>query len=359
MRRALLILLLLQTTLPATAADLHGRLDLDAGTLDHPLGLADEPATAVQSARLLLIGTTPQGGGHWRGTLEGGLDLYGPELPQDASRVAVGLERLSDGGPGRAAMGVGLRWTTRRQLQDVLPYDSDELDGYLVRKAYPRPDLMLRALVGARLRTYADLPEESFVEPHALLEVKRFGAERSALGAVVRLGGKWFHDDVAAAVWGTAGTPLAAQLAADLTYSRSLGERTGLRLSAGGRLALADFPYWVQDDLVDSPLLDRYARSGPHAAAAVKWLAPAGVWLDAGLDWARDDYGAIRFAAADGPDTRRDTVLGARLTAEKNLGAGADGARLRASMHWRDQDSSLTAYTWRGAILACGVSWHW
>lgn len=359
MRSALPILLLLLAALPGAAADLHGRLDLDAGALDHPLGLADEPSTAVQSARLLLSGSAAQGGGRWRGTLEGGLDLFGPELPQDASRLAVGLERLSDGGPGRTATGVGLRWTARRQLQDILPYDSDELDGYLVRKAYPRPDLMVRALLGARLRTYAELPEESFVEPHALVELKRFGDDRSTLGATVRLGGKWFHDDVAAAVWGTAGTPHAAQLAADLTYSRSLGERTGLRLNAGGRLALADFPYWVQDDLVDSPLLDRYARSGPHVSAAVKWLAPAGVWLDAGMDWARDDYGAIRFAAADGPDTRRDTVLGARLTAEKNLGAGADGARLRATVLWRDQGSSLAAYTWRGATLVGGVSWRW
>ena len=353
-------ILLILTTLPAAALDLHGSLDLSAGGIDHPLGLADEPSTSLRSARLQLSGLLPEGGAaSWRASYQGDLALFGPELPLDYTVQAVGLERLSGGGAGRNTSGWGFQWSTRRQLDAASPYDHDQFETYLTAKRYLRPTVMLRTTLGARLRRFGELPEESFVEPHATLELKRFGADRSTLGAVVRLGGKWFHDDVAPAVWGTDGAPHAAQLSASLQYARSLSQRLGLRLSATQRVGLADFPYWVEDDLVDSPLLDRYARTGPRAAAALKILAPGGVWLDTGLAWQRDDYGAILFRDGDATATRLDTLLQAHLTLEAGLGGGPRAARLQTSVFWQDQDSSIAGYTWRGATLVAGVAWSW
>ncbi len=80
---------------------------------------------------------------------------------------------------------------------------------------------MLRGYAGLRLRTYAELPEESYLEPHALLELKRFWENRTTLGATLRVGGKWFHDPVAPRVWGTDGTPHAAQLSATIDLARA------------------------------------------------------------------------------------------------------------------------------------------
>lgn len=362
MRRSARLLPLAMLILLSTAAAevrLQGSVGLDAGTLDHPLGLADEPASFLRSGRLDLTAVSGGDGSYWRGTYAGSLDLFDDDVPLDYVRHAVGLERIQGRGQGRPALGFGLQWSTRRQLDDASPYDHVELDGYFTRKSYPLPDVMLRAVVGARLRTFADLPEESFVEPHAQLEAKRFGEDRSTLGATLRLGGKWYHDDAAASVWGTDGTPRAAQLAVTLQYARGLSDRVGVRASAGQRVALADFPYWVQDDLVDNPLLDRYARSGPTAFAAIKLLGPAAVWLDTGVRWSEDDYGAILFDGGDGPAERDDTVLQAHATLEKNLSSAARGTVLRFTALWRDQDSNVPAYSWRGVTLVGGVDWTW
>lgn len=361
MIRLLTSLLLLALLTAPTIADtvVKGTASADLASLDHPLGLADEPSSLVRSGSLDLTATTRDGASFWRWSYAGSLDLFDEDVPLDFMRHAVGIERIISKGSGRPASGGGMRFTVRSQLEDGALYDHTEVDGYLTRKSYPAPDVMLRGVLGFRIRSYADLPEESFVEPHGLLEVKRFSESRTALGAAVRLGGKWFNDPVAPAVWGTLGTPKAAQLTVAANVSQGVSDRIGLRASAALRLSLADFPHWVQEDLVDNPLLDRYARSGPTASAAMKILTPGAAWLEIGGRWSEDDYGEILFDDGDGVTTRRDTVLEGYASLEKSLSGSRDGALVRATVSWRDQSSDAAAYDWSGTTASAGVAWRW
>jgi len=247
----------------------------------------------------------------------------------------------------------------RRNIEGYRIYDYQEAYGYLAFKKYPRPNVMLRGWAGLRTRIYDDLPEESYLEPHAVLEIKRFGENRTTLGVSARLGGKWFHNPVAKNVWGTAGTPATSQFMVAIDAAKGLSERVGARARFDHRFTLSDFPYWVGDDIYDSPLLDRYARAGSSALAAAKWLTPLQTWLEVGGAWTRDDYGEIVFATGAGGSQRLDTILTGFAALERRFVRSGRGAILRATVSWRDQSSNLDAYTWSGLAATAGLEWRW
>lgn len=354
-----LALTALTLTTAARAADLTGTAGVEAGSLDHPLGVAVEPSTPYVNGRLDLSLAARSASSLWKLTYNGGLHRFDPETALDFSRHAVGLEWARPRERDAVTVSLGVQAAVRRNADAYRVYDHDELYGYLAFKTYPRPSLMTRAYVGLRVRSYADLPEESYLEPHAVVELKRFWENRTTVGASLRLGGKWFHDPVAPRVWGTEGTPHAAQLSATLDLARGLSERVGLSASLQQRLDLAGFPYYVDADVYDSPLLDRYARGGPAARAAVKVLTPLQAWLELGGAWREDDYGEILFPdGADGAH-RRDTVRDLFASLERPFLKHGQGTVLALTVAWRDQASSLPGYTWSGLAATAGVQWRW
>ena len=340
------------------AADLTGHLTLGGGYLQHPLGIAVEPSSPYGSGELglqMLLGEATR----WRLTYEGSVTWFDPEVPLDDTRHAVGVEWIRARPRDEWTISAGLQAGLRRQTEYYRIYDHDEAYGYLAFKTYPHPRLMVRGWAGLRQRSYRDLPEESYVEPHLVLDAKRFGDDRSTLGASLRLGGKWFHDPVASQVWGTPGTPVTSQLSAALNAARGLSDRVGVRASLQLRLGLQDFPYYVAEDLYDSPLLDRYARTGPSALAAVKWLTPILAWFEIGAAWTDDDYGEILFADGfGGGSTRRDTIVDVFASLERRLLTHGKGIVLVARASWRDQRSNLPGYTWSGPTASAGVEWR-
>lgn len=359
--RNTLVLLALGLLLPAwaAAAQLNGTVGLEAGGLEHPLGVAIEPSSPYLNGNLDLNLAARSGSTLWKLIYSGGFYRFDPDVPLDFARHAVGLEWARPRERGQVTFSAGVQAALRRNAEAYRAYDHDEIFGYVAIKSYPHPQLFVRGYLGLRARTYDDLPEESYLEPHAFLEVKRFWANRTTLGATVRLGGKWFHDPVAPQVWGTTGPPHAAQLSATIDLARGISERVGLQASLQQRLDLAGFPYYVGADVFDSPLLDRYARSGPAARVAAKVLTAAQLWLELGAAWREDDYGEILFADGTGGSTRRDTVGDLFATLERPFLKQGKGAVLEAMVAWRNQASNLDGYTWSGLAASAGLQWRW
>jgi hypothetical protein len=342
----------------ASAAAVTGRAAVESGALDHPLGVAVEPSSPYlrgEFALQMLLGESKR----WRLTYEGSGTRFAPEVPLDDMRHAFGAEWIRIRPRDEWTLSAGIQAGARRQIDQYRVYDHDEAYGYLSFKTYPHRKVMFRGWAGVRLRDYRDLPEESYLEPHAVLEAKRFGDDRTTLGVTARLGGKWFHDPAAPRVWGTAGTPVTSQLTVAFNVAKGLSERVGLRAAGEVRLGLRGFPYYVEANLYDSPLLDRYARNGPSAVAALKWLSPLETWIEFGAVWTGDDYGDILFADPQGGGaTRRDTVMDLFASLERRLLTGGRGVILTGTVSWRDQDSNLPGYAWSGLRATAGVEWR-
>lgn len=340
------------------SADFSGRFSMEGGYLQHPLGIAVEPYSPYARSELalqLMLGKATR----WRLTYEGSATLFDPDVPLDDMRHLVGIEWIRPRSREAWTFSAGVQGGLRRQTEYYRVYDHDEAYGYLAFKHYPHPRLMLRGWAGLRLRSYRDLPEESYLEPHLVFEAKRFGGSRTTVGATVRLGGKWFHDPVAPNVWDTEGTPVTSQLTLGANVAQGLSDRVGARASLHLRMGLQDFPYYVAENLYDSPLLDRYARSGPSALAAIKWLTPLQAWFEVGGAWTDDDYGSILFADGfGGGSTRRDTIFDMFASLERRLLSHGKGTILRATVTWRDQASNMRSYTWSGPTASAGVEWR-
>jgi hypothetical protein len=338
-----------------------GRIALDAGHLAHPLGLADEDAAPYAHGGLIYEVGLGRGASRVELSYAGDVTLFDPGVGLGYQRHALGLEVLHRGADRRAlAWSAGVQGALRRQDETYSVYDHDEVRAYVAARAYLHPRLMTRAVAGLRVRTYSVLPEESYTEPYVQLTARHFSPSRLTLGASLRLGGKWFHDPVAPAVWGTAGTPSTTQLAASLEAARGLSDRVSVRAEVEQRFQLGDFPYYVSEEIFDSPLLDRYARSGPGAQLVLKVLGPEQVWLQLGSSWRENDFGTVRFAGdVDGGVGRRDTVLSGWLTLERRLNLGGQRLRLHAQAAWTEQTSTLGAYTWTGPVAGLGMQWSW
>jgi hypothetical protein len=345
---------------PATATTIvHGTAGVDLGYLENPLGLNDEPSSSLRVGRLDLTASTRTEQTTWRWSYSGALTLFDEDVPLDYMRHAVGLEWINSSGSGKKSSSAGLRWTVRDQIEQGSLYDHKEIDGYLVHKIYPASNLMIRGIAGGRVRSYSELPEESLLETYVLLEMKKFSENRTTIGTSVRLGGKQFYDPIAPRVWGTQDQPFASQLVLSLDAAKGVSDRVGLKASVGQRISLSDFPYWVQDDLFDNPLLDRYARSGWTANGSVKVLTPGLIWVETGVYASTDDYGAILFDSGDGGATRLDHVLEGYVSVERTITSGKNKTVLRLTGSWRDQSSDLELYDWSGMSVVGGVSWKW
>ncbi len=345
---------------PSQAATIvHGSAGVDLGFLEHPLGLNDEPSSSLRIGRLDLAASTKTDQTTLRWSYSGALTLFDEDVPLDYMRHAVGLEWINSSGSGNKSSSAGLRWTVRDQVERGSLYDHKEIDGYLVHKIYPAPSLMIRGVAGGRVRSYSELPEESLLETYVLLEMKKFTENRTTIGTSLRLGGKQFYDPIAPRVWGTQDQPFASQLVLSLDAAQGVSDRISLKASVGQRISLSDFPYWVQDDLFDNPLLDRYARSGWLANGSVKVLTPGLIWVETGVYASTDDYGAILFDSGDEGATRLDHVLEGYVSLEKTIVSGSNKTVLRLTGSWRDQSSNLELYDWSGMSVVGGVSWKW
>lgn len=353
-------LVLVSPLLPGESqADVHGRIEFDAGSIDHPLGIAAELSTPYLNARLGLDGAARIGDHRWKFTYEGSAFRFDPDVGLDFQRHAAGLEWIRPAANDAVQWSAGAQFSMRDNQDFYAVYDQNEVYGYLAFKTYPAPSLMVRGYVGARGRRYSELPEESYYEPHAVLVAKRFWENRTTLGATVRIGGKWFYDDVAPRVWGTSGTPSAAQISGNLDFAKGLTERVGLQASVGQRAELSSFPYYVEADVYDSPLLDRYARAGSSARVSIKALSIAQIWVESGGAWRGDDYGDIVFADGATGSLREDTVVDAFLSLQRRFLTDGRGAILNALVSWREQDSTLATYTWDGWMFSGGIEWRW
>jgi len=351
------------TAASALAVDLatSGQLDLGAGRLASPLGLAtDDPAPYTHGSLLYELALASERD-RVDVTYRGSLTRFDDAVPLGDTRHALGLEyvRLA---PRRTDLvwSAGVQAAQRRQEDFYSVYDHHEWQGYLALKGYAGPRTMLRGHAGVRTRRYAALPEESFVEPYGRLEARYFSPSRTTVGGAIRLGGKWFDHPVAPAVWGTGSAPVTAQLAASLELSQGVSDRVGVRASLEHRLSLADFPYHVSDEIHDSPLLDRYARAGWSAGGSVKVLAPRQLWLRVGANWRDDRYGEIGFLDVDGiSHERQDTVTELWLAVERQVGLGGHRLTVRAHGAWTDQSSTLAIYRRSGPTAGAGLRWEW
>jgi hypothetical protein len=175
----------------------------------------------------------------------------------------------------------------------------------------------------------------------------------------VRYGWKQFNDDVASQVWGTLNLPSTSQLAARLSLSKGLSQRLGLRTWAEYRHKLSEFPYYVEEDIYDSPVLDRYATEGYDLFAALKWLGPWQVWFEAGTSYGDHDYGDIQFASPGGSGglNRSDTLLELYGSLQRTLGKSLGQPRLQVMGGWRDQDSTHPWYTYSGTFWSTNLYW--
>lgn len=344
----------------AGAATVNGRLGIDAGHVDHAVGLADETSTPYLDTGLTVEAVEV----FEANALELGVSTrdvrFDPERGLDFRWHALGLEWKQRKPRRDLAFSAGAQFGLRRQDDLYAHYDYDAWTGYLAFRGYVGARQLVRGSIGLRTRSYDALPEESNVESYAFVETKHFFDAGTMLGASVRLGSKFFTDPAASGVWGVEGTPSTTQLTVAVQASRALGERVGLRANAQMRHALADFPYWSDADVYDSPLLDRYARNGPSAEAAVKVLGPSQLWFEVGGAVTRDDFGAILFAdgTADGA-TRRDDVTSVFTSVSRAIVAPGGRANLRLSLAWRDQASTIDAYDWDGWSVASGLTWSW
>jgi hypothetical protein len=355
------LLLTLPSAPPTRAAHSAGRFDLEAGSLSHPVGLSWESAAPYLHGALSYELAVDAGPSRWEFSYQGDLTVFDESVGLGYDRHALGVEYVR---PPRAAGGsgwsAGLQGAIRVQDPVLAAYDHTEVFGYLAGKTYIHPRVMLRGVAGLRTRTYDALPEESYTEPHALVELKHFSENRTTLGATVRLGGKWYHDAVAPRVWGTRTTPVTSQLSAGLDVARGLSDRVGLRASVLARIGLDSFPYYVADDIYDSPLLDRYASNGLGASGEIKILTPSTLWLRLGAGIREDDFGDILFAdGIGGGAQRRDTSLDLWIAADRRLDWAGRSLTLKGHVGWTDQSSTLDVYTWSGLTAGGGLQWRW
>jgi len=344
---------------PAFAGRLESRVSLDSGYLDHPIGVSAEESAGYLSGNLFLSLLWPARRTTWKLGYEGTVTTFGNGVDLGFQRHAVGLEWWRTDTASHAVTAAGLQLGRRIQQDFYSFYDYTEATGYFSLKRYLSGQLLWRGYLTGRDRRYDDLGEESYLEGVVGMSLQRFWPGGTSLMLSASTGGKVYDDPLARTVWQTAGQPSTSQAAAGAVLTRSLGRRTGLRLGWTGRWSLSSFPYVVETDLYDSPLLDRYASEGFAVDGSLKFLLPWPAWLRIGGVAARDDYGSLRFASSDGGATRRDDIVRLYASLEKRLGHTGRAPDLVLSAGWRDQSSTLDYYDFSGVQLFSTLSWSW
>ena len=358
----LLLLFLISAGFAGTdvsGGEIKGSLNLGGGYLEHPLGVGDEPDAGYLFQALRLFTGAGSGQNIFKISYEGQASQFGNDTQLGSLRNGFGLEWFHNSADRRKGLSAGLQGSLRSHSQLYEIYDFKEAYSYLAGKSFAGTSTLWKGFVGLKIRDYGDLPEESYIEPHGQLEIQRFFESRSALGLRVRYGWKQYNDDVAPQVWETLNLPSTSQLAARLNFSRGLSDRLGFRTWGEYRWKLSEFPYFVSEDIYDSPILDRYATEGYDLFAALKWLGPLQTWYELGGTFGDHDYGEIQFAVGDGSgQTRADTTFDFYLSLEKSLGKSVGQPKLKIMGGWRDQDSTHPWYSYTGTFASTSLSWN-
>ncbi len=356
---ALLLPALLAAAAPGLAGTVDGRLAVSSGYLDHPIGVSTESSAGYLSGEMTLSLLMPAGQNTWKLGYEGTVTAFGNDVGLGFQRHAVGLEWWRTDPATRAVTAAGVQ-VGRRIQEDVYSfYDYTEATGYFSLKRYLSGSLLWRGYLTGRTRRYDDLSEESYLEGVVGTSLQRFWASGTSLAVSASLGGKVYDDPLARVVWETPDDPTTSQAAAGVVLTRNLGPRAGLRLGWTGRWSLATFPYVVEADLYDSPLLDRYASEGHAFEGSLRLLLPWPAWLRIGGVVARDDYGPLQFASADGGAVRRDDIVRIYASLRKRLGPTGRAPELVVGTAWRDQSSTLSYYDFSGVQLFSSLGWSW
>ena len=343
----------------AFAADVQGSLSVGSGYLDNPLGVEQDEGVGYLTQSLRLFALQGNGSDRFRLGYEGAASQFGNDTNLGSQRHGLGWEWFH-ADQARTGAGAGLQFALRRYESQYELFDHQDLNTYITYKMYPSGNLMLRTAAQFQYRRYADLPEESFLEPRLQIELKRFAESRTTVGLDLRAGLKYFYDSAASRVWGTPNLPSTPQLAARLNFARGLSERSAFRCWAEARLNLSDFPHYVdaEGDVYDSPLLDVYAHDGFDSFAALKWLAPGQFWLEPGAAYGDHDYGSLLFGTEVGGQTRQDQVLDLFVSLEKPFSGSLDGLRFNLLGGLRKQESTLTAYTYDGVFAQSSLAYN-
>ncbi len=356
------ILSLALAGLQASAADIRGNLTIGTGYLDNPLGVSNETAAGylAQSLRLTSAFDPGEKSGHvFKLGYEGNASQFGNETQLGNMRHGLGGEWFNKSTDGRNGLGAGAQFSVRGNEEYYKIYDYSEIYTYLSFKRYLGDKHLLNGFAALRVRKYGDLPEESYMEPHGQLEIKKFFDSRATIGLSARYGAKYYNDSVASSVWETLDLPSTSQVAARLNLAKGMSDRLAVRGWVDSRWNLSDFPRYVAEDVFDSPLLDGYAHEGVDGFLAMKYLGPAQVWLEAGATAGKHDYGSLLFATGvPGGHTRDDVVFEYFASAEKALAGKADAPKLRVVGGWRDQESTIEAYTYAGMFFSSSLTWR-
>ena len=354
----------------ATAGDLSGSFSLGTGYYDHPLGIEGETPAGFLTQALRIstrLGASPTTSRPLPDVVklgyEGNASQFDNETELGNMRHALGLEYfhtspVAECDPRAHSLSLGAQGALRRYEGGYTIYDYHELYAYAAFRRHAGTNTLWSGFGALRLRRYGELPEESFVEPHGQLKVQRFFSGRTTLGLSARFGVKTYNDSAASAVWGTPNLPSTSQAAARLEFSQGVSDRVGLRVRVDSRHTLSDFPYYVSEDIFDSPLLDTYAHQGWDALAVLKWLAPLQVWTELGYSRGEHDYGSLLFAGTPAGQTRDDSVAEIFTTLRRRLAGHRDGPELQLTAGWRDQRSTIDTYTYDGLFAHTSLAWN-
>ncbi|MBU0741892.1 hypothetical protein KKA85_03945 [bacterium] len=343
----------------AIASDIHGRFDIGSGYTEHPLGLRNDTAAGYLNGVLFLSNSLATDTHMVKLGYEGTATLFGQETDLGSRRHALGIEWHHGMGSRRDGLSAGVQVSTRNHDGYYEIYDYAEGYGYFAFKSYLDERTLGRGYAALRIRRYGDLPEESYVEPHAHLELQRYAESRTTLGLAVDYGVKIFDDASAPRIWDTPDTPATSQIAARLNFAQGISDRVALRGWIGSLWNLSDFPHYVNDNVYDSPVLDHYAYDGLDSRLILKILGPVQTWLEVGGSWGRHDYGEMLFASEGGGSVREDDVATVFLGVERRLGGGPIDPRLRLHLGWRDQDSIIPNYDYAGSYFTSSLSLDW
>ena len=347
--------------LSAQAGDITGSLTIGTGYLENPLGVSNDTAAGYLSQSLRLSSTFGDGtesGQVFKLGYEGNASQFGNETGLGNMRHGIGAEWFRTSPDRRKTLSAGAQFSFRGYEDYYEAYDYTDLYTYLAFKRNLGASYLTKGFAALRVRTYGELPEESYLEPHGKLEIQRFFESRVTVGLSVRYGAKYYNDSVAPSVWGTPDLPSISQAAARLNLAKGLSDRLAVRGWVDSRWNLSDFPRYVAEDVFDSPLLDAYAHEGIDAFAALKYLGPAQVWLEAGATAGDHDYGSLLFAGEPGGQTRDDQVIEYFASVQKALGGQKDAPKLRLVGGWRDQESTIDSYTYAGMFFSSSLTWR-
>ena len=342
-----------------TGAEVKASLTIGTGYLDHPLGVEDEPSAGYLSQALRLTSTFSSDEDKFRLGYEGNASQFGGNTSLGSVRHGFGGEWFKNKVDGSQSLSAGIQGSVRNYVDYYGIYNYGEFYSYFAAKKYVGDKTLLRGYAALRYRSFGDLPEETYIEPHGRLEMQYYTESRTTLGLALKFGAKYYNDSIASQIWETNSIPSVSQFATRINLAQGLSDRTSLRGWVEARWNLSDFPRYVADDIYDSPLLDSYAHDGYDAFMAFKWLAPKQTWVELGLSFGDHDYGSLLFAVEDGAGLRQDQVLGVGLSLDRLISSGPGKPRLKLNAGWEDQVSSLAGYTHAGPYGSTSLSWNW